>query len=105
MVQLLNPQSEKNYFLSSISSIAEKRQQNIVSAIVATIAEDSLPADIPDDTVVFHPAACVSNVLNIRYVIISSYSYVHVKPNLGKVIKRRATSYSWAAFLSLVRKN
>lgn len=94
MVQLLNTQSEKNYFLTSIASIAEKRQQEIISAIVTAIAKDSPPADIPDDTVVFHPAACLSNVLNIRYVIDSSYSYVHAKTKLGKVIKRRATSYS-----------
>lgn len=77
MVQLLNSLSDKNYFLSSISSIAEKRQENIVSAIVAAITADKLPANIPDNTVVFHPAACLSNVLDIRYVIISSYSYAY----------------------------
>ncbi|KAG4430261.1 hypothetical protein IFR05_014257 [Cadophora sp. M221] len=56
----------KNYILSDTSSISESRQQVIIDAVVVKLSRNP-PPEVPPDTFVLHPAACISAAMKMEY--------------------------------------
>lgn len=61
----VDQQPAKNYLLSRIASASESSLQNILDGVVTNLSKTS-PPRAPLDTVVFHPAACISGAMSIE---------------------------------------